>query len=176
MQCTEFVSELKKKLPDLKKLKELNYTDGEIEDIKESYVLPTKDVSINLYPEMGELGELMSKYEVSKLQVGMIEFFDKPLKENDKLIIGKVEVDKLIYSKEDSIFYVTDGDKELWKISDCPEKLLNALLNMKEYFSKVMIDEALYENYDVLESYAKKSAELAGGAQFINFYRMLLGI
>jgi len=176
MLCTEFVNELKKKLPDIKKLKELDYTDGEIEDIKKSYVLPTKDVKINLYPEMGEFGKLMSKYEVSRLQVGMIEFFDKPLKENDKLIIGKVEVDKLGYSEKDSMFYVTDGEKELWKISNSPEKLLNALLNMKEYFSKVMVDETLYENYAVLESYAKKSAELAGGVQFINFYRMLLGI
>ena len=176
MRYIEFVRELKKKLPDVNKLIELGYTNEEIDEIRDSYVLPAKDVGINLYPEMGEFGELISKYKVSKLQVGMIEFLAKPLKKNDKFIIGKVEVDQLVYSIKESLFYVTDGEKELWKISNCPESFLDALLNMKDYFSKVMLDESLYENDEVLDSCAKKSADLAGGDQFINFYRMLLGI
>lgn len=176
MRYIEFVRELKKKLPTISKLKELKYTDEEIDEIQDSYDLQTKDVTINIYPEMGEFGELISKFEISNLQVGMIEFFDKPLKKNDNFIIGKVEVDELVYSINSNLFYVTDGEKELWKVASCPENFLNALLNMKEYFSKVMIDETLYDNYEITDAYAKKSAELAGGDQFINFYRMLLGI
>ncbi|MCP4176150.1 MAG: hypothetical protein GY756_00110, partial [bacterium] len=45
-----------------------------------------------------------------------------------------------------------------------------------EYFSKVMIDESLYDNFNYLEQIALKASKAAGGSEYLDFYKMLLGI
>ena len=47
---------------------------------------------------------------------------------------------------------------------------------MAEHFSKVMVDENLYEDFDHLEKIAIKASQYAGGKEYIDFYKMLLGI
>ena len=164
-------------MPDIEILKNLNYSEKEISKLKNSYVLNKKLSIDNFNQDLGEFGKLLSNYDIDKLEIGMISFLNKPINSNeDYFIIGKVEADNLLYSKKKSLFYVQDKTSVLWECASSPENFLGALLNMMEYFSKVAVDESLFENWELLENYAKKSSELAGGKHFQNFYKMLLGI
>lgn len=175
MDYSNFIKELSTKVPDIKKLKDLGYSDREIIEIKDSYIISSCDIEKNSYPELGEFGELISRYEIDKLKIGMISFYKKPKKKDQTFIIGSVETDELRYSMNNGLFYVSPkNDFILWECSDDSEKFLAALLNLADYFSKVAVDEKLYDNQELILEYARISSSLAGGDRFINFYKMIL--
>jgi hypothetical protein len=53
--------------------------------------------------------------------------------------------------------------------------LLDALLMAAEFLGKTGLNEIDFEDFAAASAAAERCAEAAGGAKYLNFYRMLLG-
>ena len=178
MTSKDFVEQLKKSMPEVEKLKELQYSEEEILQIKSAYLLNESE-SDNKYPDLGELGWLFSKYAMKNLEIGMITFIQKPVCEKDDTYqIGNVEADELVFSTATGSVFVREAGRShiLWQCADSAENFISALEVMSRHFSQVMVNESLYDDFQYLEQVAGTASGKAGGAAFISFYKMLLGI
>jgi len=165
-------------MPDINELKKSGCSDEEIKKIEASYIIKKVNTQNNLYSELNEIGLLFSNYQIKDMEIGMISFFEKPIKKDSTYILGKIEMDELIYSLTDEKIYIQERGYQVI-LCDCAKGIANflsALAILSEHFSKVMLDNELYDDLAYLEKIAISAANAAGNESYLNFYKMLLGI
>lgn len=178
MNSKEFIESINSVKPDSDLMIELDYTSEEIEEVKNTYELCKINNADNKYPDLSELGYLFSNYKLSDLELGFINFIDIPIKHQGFYIIGKIECDILVYSVITDTVFVKENsnDNVLWKCSNGISSFLDALIIMANHYSKVIINDNLYDDFEYLKSVANEASNKSGGEQYLSFYQMLLGI
>jgi hypothetical protein len=125
-----------------------------------------------------EVLNLLSSYDCSNIEIGILTFLSGVREVEDHYIIGEVEADLLAVSKITLEVQVLDYLVPTHIIWDCAangERFLDSLTLCAEYFFKTYNNSALAENTSFAHEYAIQSAEKAGGEKYVDFYQLLLG-
>jgi hypothetical protein len=174
MTAKEFV----KKLAELKPKREDIDKDG----VSEKYVLrvlgsydsfPKK----NQYnPHVDEVINLIECYDVSKVEIGSISFFEQFTSDDKFIYFGSFDADNLAIEIESGMIVLVEyGLHHI--ISECAEngdKFLDAIIFGFEVVTKYRVDENLSDNQKFACSMASRCANLAGGDLYLPFYKTLL--
>lgn len=121
---------------------------------------------------------LVSDYDVSKTEVGMI-CFDSEVDETDEYYyVGKFEVDLLCVSKFSKEIVILAFDDPLRVIYKCAQNsfvFLEAIIVAAKFLEKCGLNADVRNNQLTICSMAENCSELAGGKKYLDFYKVLLG-
>lgn len=178
MAPEDFVAVLNELAPSIKKLESIGFTNEEAEEFAKTYkcINRYKIESLTLTDEA--LSALISKWDLSKITIGMIEFLELPQQYGPDMQIGFVETDPLVLFYDSNKIAVIEAGTEnlLWLVAKNGAFFLDALVNIADFLTKRMLEEIDYDDLDSAENSALECAEKAGGNEYIDFYRMLLGV
>jgi hypothetical protein len=125
-----------------------------------------------------EIVNLISNYDMSAIEIGMISF-DKEITENEGYIFfGKLELDLLAISKTNNeivIIDYSDKDTIMQYCAAKSSKFLDALIVAWEAMTQFLLDEEKAEDEEYREAVIANCTELAGGEHYFDFYNYLLG-
>jgi hypothetical protein len=123
-----------------------------------------------------ELLELVDCYTTKNFEVATVNFYENIVERSDFVIVGTVEADWLIVDKSTGFIKVIElySEISLWDCAVNGGKFLDAILEAKLYIMKSSLGDKLLRNkFDCFV--AEECGRFAGGDQFIEFYKMLLG-
>ncbi|MGL5095431.1 MAG: hypothetical protein ACRDD1_07580, partial [Planctomycetia bacterium] len=126
-----------------------------------------------------EMIELASRWDVSKVEVGMVQLSGIPVPYHDRgTQVGVVEADPLVIIDADSELVVEDYFSPghlLWRSARTPGQFLDALAVAASFLSDRTVGAVDFDDLDAAKVAANTCAALAGGDDYIEFYFMLLG-
>lgn len=178
MDRDRFVVKLKEFTPSREVYEKLGFSEAFIAKMIRSHeCVPIEELRINPEPN-SEILKLLSFYDCSTVEIGVLSFNNEVSEVEDYYIIGNVEADLLALNKITLEIQVLDYLVPTHVIWDCAangECFLDSLALCAEYFFKTYNDAALAENTSFAHEYAIQSAEKAGGEKYADFYQLLLG-
>lgn len=177
MDSSSFKNALIDASPTLVSLLKIGLSQDEALQIRSSFEIHPRPAvySIDLGDEA--LNDLLSNYDVSQIEVGMVRFHAYPERFSSGWTIGEVEADYLILDEESGEVRVTDigcPEHVIWRCSANGENFLSALVVAAKYLAECLLDEK-FENSRQLET-IRACATLAGGDTYLPFYKMLIGV
>jgi len=124
-----------------------------------------------------EIVRLVSEFDLSNIEIGMITFSKSIVKREDYLLFGKFETDDLginTISKE-IIMLEQFSVHILYPAAKNSLTFLDSIIFIASFLEKGGIDFNLYENEEANLVVAEEASEIAGGEKYFYFYRMMLG-
>lgn len=123
-----------------------------------------------------ELLKLVDCFSAKNLEIGIVKFYENIIEADDYFIVGEVEADWLVVDKLTGITRVIElhSAENLWDCAANGSRFLDAVLEVKLYITKSSLDENLL-NQKITCLVAEECSTIAGGEQFLDFYKMLLG-
>lgn len=121
--------------------------------------------------------DLIHNYDVKNVEIGYVVF-----KRNMKAIgtyqpIGNVDADILAYdtiNKEIVVLDYSDSNNVLWKCARSGNEFLDALIIVAKFTTNSLFNDSL-EDQGINNTTAQLCSETAGGNDYLNFYKMVLG-
>lgn len=173
----QFAKELKKLTPAKEDFINLGYSFELANNRLKEYECIFKGEDFKRYTN-DELLDLLTFYDCSGLQIGIISFA-KEIKENaDYYLIGEAEADILALSKVTLEVIVLDHENTDWPIWTCAangEHFLDAILHTASFFSSRIKNPKLVSNISYTYSNVLQCTDKAGGEKYLDFYKVLLG-
>ncbi|RZK23671.1 MAG: hypothetical protein EOO56_04300 [Hymenobacter sp.] len=122
--------------------------------------------------------ELISLYDVSRLEIGVIAFLEAPADYGDYLQIAKVELDPLVIYRNREIRVIDWQrlDHCMWKCARNSDLFLQALLMVNRFLTLTMLNADIYDDEVYALETASVVANVAGGSEYLSFYQMLFGV
>lgn len=178
MAPEDFVALLNGLAPSNEKLESIGFTNEEAEDFAKTYECINRDKAESLTLTDEVLSELISRWDLSQITIGMIEFLELPQQYGSDVQLGLVETDPLVLSCESNKIAVIEAGTEniLWLAAKDGAFFLDALVHTAGFLTKRMLEEIDYDDLDSAGSAALECAKKAGGNEYIDFYKMLLGV
>lgn len=169
MKAREFVRKIYELTPSKELLSDFGLSEGEIIDIQQYYKANEKTVKTENIDNA--LIDLVRNFDTSTLAVTLVTFNDYIKESEDTWRVGLVESDWLEVDRITNQVKVTQHDYEeytIWWCADSGEKFLDALYEVAKYINS--------ENKTPVKNckQAEICAELAGGKNYLDFYKMLL--
>lgn len=164
-------------LPD-EAYKQVGLSSKYIKDIKKNYIPLNKKVTNKKdVPPDNAILSLMAAYDMSKVSIGMVEFNKKIEHDDDLIIFGKFEVDRMAIDRVTGEVLVLDetSDKIMWRCAQNGGAFLEALIYIGKFLEKRVVDDNLYEDEKANLKIAKTCSEIAGGVKYLKFFKMMLG-
>lgn len=168
------------KLKELSPTKEILAANGfgaeEIAQIMKSYTCASRAGCVNSPSDT--LLRLLSAYDCSNLEIGLIRFKREVVEDIAYYIVGEVETDILVISKTTKEICVLDHTVPEHVVSFCAsnsDAFLDALLSFATFLFQRLKDETLFDNTAFIKHCVYVCAEKAGGEKYLDFYKMLLG-
>lgn len=124
------------------------------------------------------LVRLVTDYDVSSTEIGMVWFGSKVTETDNYFYVGKFEVDFLCVSRFSKEVVVLSFEDPLTIAYLCAQNsflFLEAMIVAAKFLEKCGIDESLYNDQKAICSMAENCAELSGGEKYLDFYKVLLG-
>lgn len=178
MTPENFVALLNGLAPSIEKLESIGFTSEEAKEFVKTYGCIKRDKieSLTLTDEV--LSDLISIWDLSQITIGMIEFLELPKQYGSDVQLGLVETDPIVLSCESNKIVVIEAgsDNILWLAAKDGALFLDALVHTADFLTKRMLEEIDYDDLDSAESAALECAEKAGGNEYTDFYKMLLGV
>lgn len=169
-----FAQTLQKNSPDEYSLHKMGLSKEFIEELTGSYIcIPRQH---NVHREFDNyLDNLFFQFDLSNIEIGLITFLNEIL-ENDKYFqFGNLEEQDLLVlnatTNQIVILDYFDHENILWYCADKPESFFEAMLLLSELFTKRSLSE---DDFSTI-TYIDKIVKVAGGVQYGDFYKMLLG-
>ncbi len=121
--------------------------------------------------------DLVENYDGSTVNIGMVNFEIKPYEDSDYYYFAQFEVDLLAVDKNlKTVVLLQSGTSEVYaKCAQNGSKFLEALAEAAPYLARCGIDKDLYDIQDIACQMAEHCSTIAGGFDFIAFYKMLMG-
>jgi hypothetical protein len=129
-------------------------------------------------PHNNPLIDLVSRYDVSRLEIGIVRFYDGVQRLDGSWQVGKAEADPLVISKfsgEVEVRDLTDETAMLWRCAVNGAFFLEAMLHAGCFLSRASYDLALSDDQSARCAQAIACARVAGGEPYRAFYNVLLG-
>jgi len=126
-----------------------------------------------------ELIELASRWDVSKVEIGMIRLLGTPIDQERTVQVGLVEADPLVIVKVSSELLVEEAGTAghvLWKVALGPSNFLDALVVAAKFLADRAVGIVDFDDIEIARTTAVRCAELAGGNSYLEFYLMLCGV
>ncbi|MEK6153608.1 hypothetical protein WIW50_10130 [Flavobacteriaceae bacterium 3-367] len=177
MTSSEFVDNLKLIAPSEKSLVEQGLKKDFIENYLDGYNL--KMINSETVTD-DPLLDLIYKYDISNLDIGMIRFENRDdIMDTGRFILfGSYDADVVAIDKITNEVVVLDWEEEsriMGKCSKDTETFLSALLKVAEFNEKMSSNDNLLNDQDAIKNKAREIASTAGGENYIDFYLNILG-
>lgn len=175
MTAKEFVEQIKDFAVTKEALKEADFPDEFAGMLADGYRYKAVGQIKN---STNEIINLISNYDMSQTEIGMISF-NKEIEENEGfLFFGKVELDPLAISKGNNEVVVVDYSNPDDIIQYCASnssRFLSAMNAAWRAMTEFLMDEEKADDYEYREQVIANCTELAGGDAYFDFYDNMLG-
>ncbi|MFB6455602.1 hypothetical protein ACE38W_10060 [Chitinophaga sp. Hz27] len=177
MTASKFIEELKSQVPSDDILAEKKISEFTIERTVE----PLKNLNTQFGKALTDnvIIDLLNKYDLSKVEIGMVVFSKTVTEDDSYFYIGTVEVDLLVINKKSGIIQVLEYDQPnhtLWDCANNSVAFLQALLVCNGYFWECLLDDVVYNDDLKRAATVERCAHIAGGDAYYDFYAMLAGL
>lgn len=124
-----------------------------------------------------EIVRMICEFDLSTVEIGMITFLEEAHETAQYLFFGKFEVDDLVIdlTTREILLLEEDSANILLYCAKNSSSFLEAILSMSKFLSKRGFDEQLYQDEKANLLMAAAAGNLAGGAKYADFFRMMLG-
>jgi hypothetical protein len=176
MTAEDFVRRLRTAAPGAEQLRNVGFSAQEAAEFQRSFVCVLRSTAPT-ERQTDPLLDLLSRYELSTIEIGMITFAS-PAAEPALVRVGAVEADPLILDRRTGEVLVTEGSPSggvLWRCARDGARFLDALAPAAEFLARCAFDLTLSDDASARRSRAEECSVAAGGAEYLDFYRMLLG-
>jgi hypothetical protein len=122
--------------------------------------------------------DLVNRYDVSRVEIGIVRFDEEVFRTEGWWQVGKVEVDPLVVNKvtgEIEVRDLADETVTLWRCAANSAFFLEAMLRAGCFLGRTAYDLLLSDDQAARCAEAIVCAEAAGGNQYGAFYNALLG-
>lgn len=177
MTADDFVRELRTAAPSAEEFQRAGLSLREAEDLRLSYVCVPKSTPAG-ERQADPLLDLLARYDLAKVEIGMVTFTSDVGTDPDVWRVGKVEMDPLVKDRRTGEVRVNEGSprgRVLWRCARDGGRFLDALLPAAIFLGQCAYDSTVSENDGLHQAKAQECALAAGGTEYLDFYRMLLG-
>lgn len=124
-----------------------------------------------------ELMTFLRNWDCSNIEIGMIRFPDPPAARPGAMYVGCVEADPLLMLTDtgEIAVYELGTNKLLWWVARSGAHLLEAILLAARFLEARGSGRIDFNDYTAARHSASECASAAGGDEFLDFYKMLLG-
>lgn len=174
MNSKDFIKGLALLMPDKEHLQSAGYGEKEIERIAARFnIEPTRVYKAEDDPII----DLLLNYQVDKLEIGMIHFQEELLENENYFLFGNFAGDALCIDKSNKNIVLIDeqtGDQLLFCASNS-STFLNAILFASNFLSEKIIKLDFGDDQAASCHYACQASTIAGGSEYLDFYKQLVG-
>jgi hypothetical protein len=173
----EFIEKLRSIPYSREEYARLGVSDAFIENTISGYN-PKQRNRISMAVTDDPLIRLVSVYDVSKTEIGLIWLGDEVTETEDYYYVGKFEVDYLCISKFSHEVVIIPFDDPLSIMYKCSQNgflFLDAIVEAAKFLETCGMEKNVRTNQGLICSMAVHCAELAGGKEYLTFYQVLLG-
>ncbi|MBP1857141.1 hypothetical protein [Rhizobium herbae] len=177
MDALAFKTALEQATPNLDALFKIGLSQKEAMDIIAGFEMRERLGQVNSRLPDTVLRDLFAQYDASNVELGMVRLCEVPEEVACGWMIGKVETDYLFLdtlSGEIEVKDRADVANAIWKCAQDGACLLAALANAAKYLSACILEDQSGSHFQ--QQTLRRCTTLAGGAPYVDFYRMLLGL
>jgi hypothetical protein len=175
MKAKEFVKKLSELKPKREDIDKGGVSEKYVLRVLESYDSSPKNEEYK--PNVDEIVNLINCYDVSKVEIGSIDFLDEPVIDEKFIYFGSSAGDNLAIEIDSGMIVMVEyGLHHI--ISECAEngnKFLDAFILAAKIITEYRINSSLSDDQGIACGVALKCAKLAGGDLYLPFYKTLLG-
>lgn len=178
MDLDTFVKQLADAAPSLDDLVKIGLSSEEADEFISSFRCVRRRPPATSPEGEDVLLSLLRHWDLTRVEIGMVRFPDVPSGEAGKLVVGLVEADPLVMLSHDGEIVVHElGTQEhlLWRVAINSEAFLKAFLVAASFLGKQAVGKIDFDDCEAAASVAAQCAFTAGGDNYLDFYRMLLG-
>lgn len=178
MEISRFVDKLKSSAPSKEEFSRKGLPADFIDSFIRGYIcLIRPNVKIEIL-STDTLLMLLQQYDCSKVEIGLVSFGAEIVEEDDYYQIGMVEQDilslnKILFSIE--VLDYMEPSHVIWRCASNSNNFLEAMLVCAEFFTSRVLDSSLIGDEAYTLNKVNLCVEKAGGEEYIDFYKMLLG-
>jgi hypothetical protein len=179
MDATTFADKLASLAPGLESYISDGLTEDEARSLMRRYCCIRRPKPIVDLDDSNPVLELLIKWDLSNVGIGIVGFSDVPAVEDSGIVIGRVEADPLVIMRNTSEIVVLESGTEehlLWPVAQNGEKMLDALIISAQFISSCSSGAIDNDDKDAAKFAAHECAIAAGGNKYQDFYYMLLGV
>jgi len=174
MDAQKFAKELIQLAPPAEKLAEKGISPESIERAQKSYLCIEKK---GLDRQDDPVLDLITRYDLSSVEIGMVRFTDTPIVQDGSMCIGEFEVDPILMDITSGEIYVVDlaaRNHIMWWCAKNGESFLDALIIAERHLSRCGYDYTFAGDQAAAFEVASNCAEAAGGRKYLDFYKVLV--
>ncbi len=179
MTANEFAAGLKKCAPSREKMLAEGLSEAEANQFLASFLCSEDSVQSHLNNVSNPVLDLINRFDVSTLEIGMITFLKPVVEIEQRWLVGKDELLPIVINQlteEVTVEQITPNRHTIQLCARSGGNFLAALLSIACFLGKCSYDTQLYEDDLAKYEQARKCAELAGGERYRSFYQYLLGV
>ncbi len=173
MRSEDFVLKVKELKPNESLL--LTYSSEFVNETLKQFDIKKRDTVV----EYGnELLDLLRGYDISNLVIGGIQFKEEVLEDEFYFYLGNDEADVIVLNKESGKVLILDHEDMTRVLCECAKdgsSYLDAIVEAKKFFLSCAFDEEFSCEQEDKCSMAFKCASLAGGKEYMTYFKGLLG-
>jgi hypothetical protein len=177
MKASQFIEKLKHIKPSRASLQEMELSEKFINEVLNSFEFESLSV-IHKSDYDDEILELNSIFNLANLKIGRISFSNEILIKNNRCHFGHQEADILAIDLQTKEIILIDHEDENCVLQACAingEGFLDALFEMKFFFTQCAFNLNFNCEQEDKCSKALHCSILAGGEKYIDFYKNALG-
>ncbi len=174
MDAQKFANVLAQLAPPAEKLAEQGVSPEGRERERKSYICVEKK---GLDRQDDAILDLITRYDLSSVEIGMVSFTDEPVQLDGSIYIGEHEGDPILMYISSGEIYVADRDAQKHIMSWCAkdsDSFLDALIIAQRHLSRCGYDDALSNDQVAACEVASECANAAGGTKYLDFYKTLV--
>ena len=177
MNADEFVRELRRCAPSMKRLRAQGLSQAEARQMRSRF-RATRRRGVGPMVHVDPLDDLVSRFDLSQVIVGYVRFFPE-LRQGPRLTyFGHCDADVLGRSRSTGEILVEEFPVQGHTLAKCAvssASFLEALAELARLNARSLVDETFSQDRTNAGLHARRCADLAGGEPYLKFYAELLG-
>jgi hypothetical protein len=178
MEPDAFVKELAALAPTSTELERLGFSKDEASRSMESFLCTKREHPLQAAGDSNELLRLLSNWDLSKIEIGMIRFPNPPAELLGTICVGCVEADPLLLlpdTGEVAVHELGIKGKRLWWVARSGSELMDSMFIAARFLEGRGSGRIDFNDHSAARVVALECASAAGGDKYLDFYTMLLG-
>jgi hypothetical protein len=175
MNAVDFTNKIKKLTPSKENLVNSGFSNERAKEIIKHYFICNKDNQLEV---KSEIVKLLTNYDVSNVEIGMIRFQKDLIESNRYFYFARFELDYLANDKQTDEIVLIDYNSDEFVMCKCALNsscFLDAVLFACEGLTLFLLDENISNNENYVKQLIEKCTLIAGGNEYFDFYQTFLG-
>jgi hypothetical protein len=178
MELDDFVLALAESAPSIADLEKCGLSKEQALDFAKSFLCVKRERPWPVVSGSNQLLELLRRWDLRKVEIGMVRFPDPPTEQLGYVCVGRVEVDPLVIlpgTEEIAVHELGSKEHLLWLVAKSGSTLLDALIVAARFLAQRTVGTIDFDNFKAARLVATECATVAAGEKYSDFYKMLLG-